>query len=84
MLCLVSCHLLSLSPDRSELLEKTNTAKFSNIFQWEQTGELSLGLYNTYAGRVRRTPLSKTYVLPKQVDKYEHISLLLADQKHSI
>lgn len=84
MLCLVSCHLLSLSPDRYELLEKTNTAKFSNIFQWEQTGELSLGLYNTYAERVRRTPLSKTYVLPKQGDKYEHISLLLADQKRSI
>ena len=84
MLCLVSCHLLSLSPDRYELLEKTNTAKFSNIFRWEQTGELSLGLYNTYAERVRRTPLSKTYVLPKQVDKYEHISLLLADQKRSI
>lgn len=84
MLCLVSCHLLSLSPDRYELLEKTNTAKFSNIFQWEQTGELSLGLHNTYAERVRRTPLSKTYVLPKQVDKYEHISLLLADQKRSI
>lgn len=84
MLCLVSCHLLSLSPDRYELLEKTNTAIFSNIFQWEQTGEKSLGLYNTYAERVRRTPLSKTYVLPKQVDKYEHISLLLADQKRSI
>lgn len=84
MLCLVSCHLLSLSPDRYELLEKTNTAKFSNIFQWEQTEGLSLGLYNTYAERVRRTPLSKTYVLPKQVDKYEHISLLLADQKRSI
>ena len=84
MLCSVSCHLPSLSPDQYELLEKTNTAKFSNIFQWEQTGELSLGLYNTYAERVRRTPLSKTYVLPKQVDKYEHISLLLADQKRSI
>ena len=38
MLCLVSCHLLSLSPDRYELLEKINTAKFSKIFKWEQTG----------------------------------------------